>query len=183
MQVDSTWSSANLRVVRWKIGDKTVVKVCHRVIAELTEEAFELITDAGLAPYVDVTSTRTSGGCYHARTVRALGSTSGVNLSVHSWGAALDFNVRGNCLGCVPTLRCEIVQIFRALGFAWGGNFLTPDGMHFEYVGTPRHHVPTRVGDYCPTVSPTGPQPASPRGSPSSSSSANAPWDHVLARN
>ncbi len=30
------------------------------------------------------------------------------------------------------------MRIFRRHGFAWGGNFLTPDGMHFEWVGERR---------------------------------------------
>ena len=30
------------------------------------------------------------------------------------------------------------MRIFRKHGFAWGGNFLIPDGMHFEWVGERR---------------------------------------------
>jgi hypothetical protein len=29
----------------------------------------------------------------------------------------------------------RLIAIFRRHGFIWGGNFPTPDGMHFEYVG------------------------------------------------
>jgi len=35
-------------------------------------------------------------------------------------------------------MDCRAVQIFRKHGFAWGGNFLVPDGMHFEWVGERR---------------------------------------------
>ena len=43
------------------------------------------------------------------------------------------------------------MQIFRKHGFAWGGNFLTPDGMHFEWVGEARDRLdyPSR---FCPNV-------------------------------
>jgi hypothetical protein len=43
------------------------------------------------------------------------------------------------------------VQIFRKHGFSWGGNYLTPDGMHFEWVGERRDNLayPSR---FCPNV-------------------------------
>ena len=48
-------------------------------------------------------------------------------------------------------MDCRIVRIFRKHNFAWGGNFMLPDGMHFEWVGEPRntYQYPSR---YCPNV-------------------------------
>ena len=77
-------------------------------------------------------------------------------LSRHSWGMALDTNTQGSCQGCVPDFSktaagCTTVQIFRKYGFAWGGNFLTPDGMHFEYVGE-RRDLQAYPSRFCPNT-------------------------------
>ena len=64
-------------------------------------------------------------------------------------------------------MDCRIVGIFRKHNFAWGGNFLTPDGMHFEWVGEARDTLayPSR---YCPnqvlTATSTDRAPPSQRG-------------------
>ena len=63
--------------------------------------------------------------------------TSGRNLSRHSWAIAIDVNPTTNAYGNAPTLDRFIVEIFRSNGFAWGGTFLVPNGMHFEYIGAP----------------------------------------------
>lgn len=59
-------------------------------------------------------------------------------LSLHSYGIAMDFNCAHNGYGVVPpkvgkigSLRL-LVPIFNEHGFVWGGNFKTPDGMHFQ---------------------------------------------------
>jgi hypothetical protein len=48
-------------------------------------------------------------------------------------------------------MDCRVVRIFRKWGFAWGGNFLSSDGMHFEWVGERRDQLayPSR---YCPNI-------------------------------
>jgi hypothetical protein len=98
---------------------------------------------------IDVTNTNSYGGCSagavrFARITQSLGS-----VSRHSWGQPIDMSTAANCQGCVPKMDCRIVHIFRKHGFAWGGNFLTPDGMHFEWVGEPRNTL-QYPSKYCP---------------------------------
>jgi len=66
-------------------------------------------------------------------------------LSVHSFGAAIDINVKfadywrwaGGKPGDVPEYKNkipqEIVEIFERYGFIWGGKWYHFDTMHFEY--------------------------------------------------
>jgi len=59
-------------------------------------------------------------------------------LSSHAFGVAIDLNERWNPLGAEPALDGQtgclraLVPVFNAHGFAWGGHFTRPDGMHFE---------------------------------------------------
>ena len=103
--------------------------------------ALNEIAAAGLAGAIDVANTNRYGGCSRPREVRAAGGTTGGNLSRHTWGMALDMNTATNPMGGVPTMDCRVVRIFRKWGFAWGGNFTTPDGMHFEWVGEDRSQI------------------------------------------
>jgi len=152
--MDPAWFAANIQRVRFRIGSRTVVTWCHRLVAPAVQAAFDEIAAARLSWKLDVTNIQRYGGCYNAREVTAIGSTTGGQLSRHAWGMAFDLNTRQNCMGCRPRLDCRIVRIFRAHGFAWGGNFLTPDGMHFEWVGEARNLVPSPPGELCPNIVP-----------------------------
>ena len=67
------------------------------------------------------------------------------NMSVHSFGAAIDLNTKyadywvwaGGKPGNVPShanrYPMEIVAAFEAEGFIWGGRWYHYDTMHFEY--------------------------------------------------
>ena len=67
------------------------------------------------------------------------------NMSVHSFGAAIDINTRyadywiweGGKPGKVPRYKnrypMQIVDIFEQHGFIWGGRWYHYDTMHFEY--------------------------------------------------
>jgi D-alanyl-D-alanine carboxypeptidase len=147
--IDPAWAQANLvRVAFTGVG---VVATCHRVIVPYLQAAFTEIAAAGLAGAIDTANTNRYGGCYGPREVRASGGTTGGNLSRHTWAMALDANTATNPMGGTPTMDCRVVRIFRKHGFAWGGNFLTPDGMHFEWVGEDRSKInyPSR---YCPNI-------------------------------
>ena len=52
-------------------------------------------------------------------------------LSVHSWGVAVDFNAPTNMPGTKGDMHPGIIEIFARHGFYWGGNFGDP--MHFQY--------------------------------------------------
>ena len=74
-----------------------------------------------------------TAGCFNARTVARDPTAPPSN---HAYGAAIDINAPENAYGATPTMDERIVAIFERWGFRWGGDFLVPDGMHFEY-GTP----------------------------------------------
>lgn len=83
-------------------------------------------------------------GCFAPRAKRVNG-----DLSVHSWGAAVDINADSNPLapaaGKVAPVGAMLagkvlrdipeawVQIFREVGWTWGGLFNRPDPMHFQW--------------------------------------------------
>ena len=110
------------------------------------------VVAAGLAGTINYADANTAGGCFGPRFNRLTPDSSVGFLSRHSWGQAIDTNTQGSCQGCAPPdMNCATVRIFRKHGFAWGGNFLTPDGMHFEWVGEPRDQFsyPSR---FCPNA-------------------------------
>ncbi len=148
---DAAWRSANIFRYAIPVGGGTINTYCHRLVEPGIQAALAEVTARGLGGLIDRANTNSAGGCYGAREVRANGSTTGGSISRHSWGGAIDMNTVTNCLGCVPHMNCTIVQIFRKYGFAWGGNFLDPDGMHFEYVGE-RRDLLSYPSRYCPNV-------------------------------
>jgi hypothetical protein len=69
-------------------------------------------------------------GCFAPRHINRI-PTAG--LSHHAWGIALDVNVPQNPFGAEPDQDARLVRVFEDWGFIWGGDFILPDGMHFEY--------------------------------------------------
>ncbi|MDY7100948.1 MAG: M15 family metallopeptidase [Actinomycetota bacterium] len=57
--------------------------------------------------------------------------------SRHAWGIAVDLNVASNPLGGASTQHQTLVAIMANAGFGWGGEWLSPDPMHFEYRSPP----------------------------------------------
>lgn len=148
--VDPAWVARNISGggVRTAFTSLSVVAACHVVIRKALEAVFADVVEAGLAGVFDLDNTNQYGGCYVPRFNR-IGGAIGGSLSRHTWGMAFDMNTVTNAQGTVPQLDCRVVRIFRRHGFAWGGNFTRPDGMHFEWVGERRDQLqyPSR---YCP---------------------------------
>lgn len=72
-------------------------------------------------------------GCFAPRPKRTNG-----DLSVHSWGLAVDLNAATNPLALVggalvKDVPDSWVACFEAVGFTWGGRFPRPDPMHFQW--------------------------------------------------
>jgi hypothetical protein len=142
----ASWQAANLPPGRRPVGLGINAR-CHLTVEPAIKAALNEVAARGLAGTINVGDANLAGGCHYPRFNRLTPSSSLGFLSRHSWGMALDTNTRGSCQGCIPDFSrtvagCTTVQIFRKHGFAWGGNFLTPDGMHFEWVGQRRDTLP-----------------------------------------
>jgi hypothetical protein len=74
-------------------------------------------------------------GAYRPRTV--LRSS---QVSNHAWGIAFDINVESNPYGQTPPPAhekgsvVELVPIFAAHHFEWGGSYQKPEGNHFQWI-------------------------------------------------
>jgi hypothetical protein len=97
------------------------------------QRVFKAIADAGLDDQI-----RTCAGTF---VPRHKGRNPARGLSVHSWGIAIDLNAQWNAYGTAPAAlgnhgsTRELIPLFEAEGFAWGGYFeplSICDGMHFE---------------------------------------------------
>ena len=151
LTLDPDWVAANIvRVDYTSIGIRAS---CHRAITAGIQAALDEIAAAGLGGAIDLGNTNTYGGCYNPRYARVSGVIGSV--SRHAWGMAIDMNTVTNAQGRTPQMDCRVVRIFRKHGFAWGGNFLVPDGMHFEWVGEARNALPY-PSEYCPNVTSGG---------------------------
>jgi D-alanyl-D-alanine carboxypeptidase len=117
---DPAWVKANIRTETMPIlGEVT----CHRVMLPQLRAAFTEIQARGLA---DKIYPEQYAGCFYPRFIA--GTT---QLSLHSFGIALDLNVPGNQRGTVGEMDRTVVSIFKKWGFAWGGDWNYTDPMHF----------------------------------------------------
>ena len=104
---------------------------CHRALFPQLRHALEQVERAGFSHVIDAGD---YGGCYSARFIDR---NPGGRLSHHSWGIGIDLNVAENRPGTRPDQDHRLVRIFEENGFTWGGRWLIPDGMHFEWVKFP----------------------------------------------
>lgn len=145
-----TWKANNLTDGRVVLNESIPIRAqCHVAVVDDLRAALTEVAAAGLAGEIDVANANSAGGCYVPRFSRVSGQIG--FLSRHTYGMALDTNTDTNCAGCRPQLHCDVVRIFRKHGFAWGGNFRRPDGMHFEWVGERRDQIDF-PSTYCANV-------------------------------
>lgn len=109
----------------WDTSKSATAIRCHKLLAPLFQEVFAQIDVRKLRA-----SLKTYGGCYVYRAKR-----SGAKPSTHSWGIAIDFNVRSNQMGTAGDMDPHLVDLMEGYGFIWGGRWSGrgKDPMHFQY--------------------------------------------------
>ncbi|MFA9428743.1 M15 family metallopeptidase [Egicoccus sp. AB-alg2] len=121
--IDPDWVARN--IVPVEIPGMGTTR-CHRVMVPQLQAALREVAEAGLYGHFDPGQ---FAGCFVPRHILWNPQR---GLSMHAWGLAIDFNARDNAYGATPQMDLRIVEIFEKWGFAWGGWWSTPDGMHFE---------------------------------------------------
>jgi len=96
---------------------------CNKDIVPYLTAAFTNLINRG---YVE--ELKTWDGCFNVRFIRG----SKTQMSIHSWGTAIDVNAAWNGLGKEPVLSAGFVKCFTDVGFDWGGLWKRKDGMHFQ---------------------------------------------------
>jgi D-alanyl-D-alanine carboxypeptidase len=122
LTIDAAWVRAHIQTRTVPLLGRIT---CNRALFPMLIASLREVKHAGLGGLI-----HTNSGCYAARTVARSPTAPPSN---HAYGAAVDINAPENPYGAAPTMDPRIVRIFERHGFLWGGDFLMPDGMHFEY--------------------------------------------------
>jgi hypothetical protein len=125
LRLDPTWVRENIRVATVPILGRVQ---CNRALIPQLRGALGELEAKGLGHLLDPGD---YGGCYSARFLNRIPEA---GISHHTWGLAIDVNVSTNQFGRVPHQDPRAVAVFERWGFIWGGHWLLPDGMHFEFV-------------------------------------------------
>jgi hypothetical protein len=104
-------------VHRWKFE-------CHKLMVGPLQKAVENLNAAGL-----IQEWHTYDGCWVVRYMR--GSS---QLSIHSWGLAIDINAAENPFNSPNFAMTEaFAKCWKDAGFIWGGDWSSPvDAMHMQ---------------------------------------------------
>jgi hypothetical protein len=128
LDVDPAWVRTHIATARVPILGRVQ---CNRALIPQLRSALAEVEREGLAKFLD---RQDYAGCYSGR---FLNRTPEAGISHHAWGIAFDVNASTNQFGQTPHLDGRVVAVFRKWGFTWGGRWLLPDGMHFEFVSFP----------------------------------------------
>jgi hypothetical protein len=112
-------------ILSWDHATSVKQMTCHRKLADVFGEVFARLEAGGLQERI-----KTFGGCFSFRQQRT-----GSKLSAHAWGIAVDLNPETNAQGTAGDMDAEVIEVFRAAGFEWGGDWegKVRDPMHFQF--------------------------------------------------
>ena len=123
-----TPTADNKCMTLWDVPEELEIGVipkriyCNKDLVKPLTKAFKALIKTGC-----VNELKTWDGCFNIRKIRG-----GNQMSLHSWGVAIDVNAFENGLHQKPKLSPEFVKCFIDAGFDWGGNWSRKDGMHFQ---------------------------------------------------
>jgi hypothetical protein len=120
--IDPRWERQNIRTTRVPLLGAVR---CHRSLIPQLNHALRDVAERGLGHFISSYS-----GCYNAR---FLNFSPDAPISHHTWGIAIDINQHENPYGAEPNFPRRVVAAIEDWGFTWGGRWLKPDGMHFEW--------------------------------------------------
>jgi hypothetical protein len=124
LRMSGAWRAAHIVTASVPIlGSVT----CNAALMPQLRGALQEVERRGLASLIH---TDDYGGCFAPRIIPG---SIGHALSAHAFGGAIDINVHDNLVGAVPHQDPRLVAIFQTWGFTWGGWWMRPDGMHFEF--------------------------------------------------
>lgn len=126
--IDPSWEATHIATERVPLLGRVTCNVA--LIPQLNGAMRELVA-RGLGDTI-----RSYSGCYARRFANRDPTQA---ISHHTWGIAIDVNVPENPYGAPPDQDPRLVAVMERWGFIWGGTFVRPDGMHFEY-----HRPPAR---------------------------------------
>jgi hypothetical protein len=124
LDVDPRWRRANVKTASVPLLGQVT---CHRALFPQLRRALRRAIAVNLSFAVDPAD---FGGCYSARFINR--DPDG-RISHHSWGIAVDLNVTENAYGTKADQDLRLVRVMESAGFTWGGRWVVPDGMHFEW--------------------------------------------------
>lgn len=129
LEIDPAWEDTHIATERVPLLGQVT---CNVALFPQIRGAVRDLVGLGLQDTIESFS-----GCYARRFANRDPTQA---ISHHTWGVALDINVGTNPFGAPPDQDPRMVEVFERWGFIWGGTFIRPDGMHFEY-----HRPPARV--------------------------------------
>lgn len=116
-------------MVMWDVPTELEIGVipkriyCNKLLVAPLEKAFRNLIERGF-----INELKTWDGCFNIRPMKGKRTLP----SLHSWGLAIDVNAAWNGYNKPTSLSEGFVKCFTEVGFDWGGDWATKDGMHFQ---------------------------------------------------
>lgn len=138
---DRVWEANNLTTIKppyrmvlaWDTSKSISTIRCHKKVADSLLRVLNAIkAHYGTQEAIEKARMHLYGGCWNFRAMRG-----GHNLSVHSWGAAIDLDPEANAFGKrwkdgTGMMPRAVVDIFEREGWVWGGPWSKADAQHFQ---------------------------------------------------